>query len=110
MTGTITLACHHEMPDGTPCEADVEVTLGYEPDDPNYGADADGNRGIYVHGGFYVECIADRCEAGHEFTAEEAQELCRRADQAAQDYEPEDTRDYEPDDDDRWERSYWRNW
>lgn len=110
MSHTITLHCPHLLDDETECEADVEVELAYEPPDPNYGADADGRRGIYVSGYFYVESIADTCAKGHVLTGEEEADVERRAEKEARDYEPEDTRDYEPDDDYDYEcerREHW---
>ena len=36
------------------CGEEFEVGLYVEPDEPNYGADADGNRGVFMAG--YLEC------------------------------------------------------
>lgn len=76
-----------------PCCVEYEVELGYEPGESNYGADADGNRGISIPGFFGVEGeIPTKCdECGHEFTMEELESLRKEADEKARDYE------YEPD-------------
>ena len=87
-----------------PCCVDIELDLAYEPGESNYGADADGNRGISIPGGFYVEDeIPTKCsECGHEYTMEELGDLRKQADEKAASYEVEP--DYlEPDyDEDRW--------
>lgn len=73
--------------EGTTClDVEVELTAGYEPGDPNYGADADGNRGISLPGYAYYESgLPETCpECGHEFTAEETATLELLADEAAE--------------------------
>lgn len=52
------------------CEGKVSVTLEYEPPDPHYGADADGNRGMYV-AGYWDGTAADTCTLGHKLTVAE---------------------------------------
>lgn len=86
-----------------PCACEIGLELAYEPGESNYGADADGNRGISIPGYFYVEDeIPTKCsECGHEFTMEELESLRKDADEGASEYEVEP--DYpEPDyDEDR---------
>src|SRR5690349_16695937 len=77
------------------CIAEFEIELGREPDDHHYGADADGNRGIFVAGYWYWEGeVPTKCEeCGHEFTKEEMDEIEKAFNKAADKY----TEDYEPD-------------
>lgn len=56
----------------------MAVTLEYEPGDNNYGADADGNRGIYVRG-YWSGTAADACTLGHTLTPKEQSELQEQA-------------------------------
>ena len=76
------------------CCAEFEIQLDREPDDPNYGADADGNRGIFVAGGWYWEGeVPTKCEeCGHEFTKEEMAQIEKAFDRAAENY----SRNWEP--------------
>lgn len=88
-TVTITLHCPHPMEDETPCESEIEVECEVEPADPSYGADADGNRGMYV--GAYVQWDEDwippACPEGHTFTDEERKELAKDLESKANDYD-----------------------
>ncbi len=45
------------------CMGLVTVTLEWEAPESNYGADADGNRGIYV-AGYWSADVADTCSLG----------------------------------------------
>lgn len=49
------------------CEGRIALTIEYEPADPNYGADADGNRGIFVPGFYYASFIDRTCTKGCQF-------------------------------------------
>lgn len=83
------------------CGGSVPFELEIEPGDPNYGADADGNRGIsipdsYVRGS---DC-PDECSEGCVFTLKEKELIEEQADTKAseqespeQDYEEYDGRD-----------------
>lgn len=47
------------------CEAEMVVEMEYEPADPSFGADADGNHGIYLFGYWSandVPTCPNRCE------------------------------------------------
>lgn len=81
-------------------EGELEFDLGYAPADPNYGSDADGNRGRYVPAYFYVESdCPEACSAGCLLTTEEEKEAVKAADEAARDHRPDE---WEPDYDDRY--------
>jgi len=84
-----------------PCVDEIEVNLEYEPGEANYGADADGNRGISIPGYFYTEDSAPlKCEeCGHIYTDAERQEIQTKMEKAANEYEYEPD---EPDYDDRY--------
>lgn len=91
-----TLTFTHDAPDGEECTTDVMVTFGTEPPDPNYGADADGNRGIYVSGYYIVEEIEPTCHrCGHSFTEAETAAINRLAEHWTEShfYEPPDPYD-----------------
>jgi len=90
MAETITLACPRACEDGDTCEADVDVALGYERGEW-YGADADGNRGEWRDGFYYVCTIGPRCSKGHELTDEEEVELVKLAAREARNH---NSRDY----------------
>lgn len=64
------------------CEGEVVVSLEYEPADPDYGADADGNRGIYVRGYWTMYGADPVCSTGHTLTAEEQKEIIEQAESA----------------------------
>jgi hypothetical protein len=49
------------------CEGRIALSIAYEPPDPSYGADADGNRGIYVPGFYYAEYTGEECTKGCKF-------------------------------------------
>lgn len=59
------------------CNAEVDVDIDVEPPDPNYGADRDGNRGVYMPGSVGIDQSApDKCpECGYEYTKEEKQQI-----------------------------------
>lgn len=40
-----------------------EIELGSEPDDPDYGADTDGNRGRFLAGSTWIQHAPDDCTA-----------------------------------------------
>ena len=73
---------------GDLCEAELEVELAWEPADRNYGADADGNRGVYVPGYWYFETSPpETCpECGYTYTAEEYAKLEAQAEKEAREY------------------------
>lgn len=92
----------HSTPDGADCEVEeIEVELGWEPGDPNYGADADGNRGISVPGYAFVEDeLPTECpDCGVKFTAEQMADFDKRAAKQADEYEEDYEPDYDPMDD-----------
>ncbi len=60
---TVTENCPHDTADGEDCEGTVTVDMEYEPEDRNYGADRDGNRGRVV-GGYWSATAADACSLG----------------------------------------------
>lgn len=80
------------------CPGVVLVDLEWEDPDPSYGADADGNRGMYV-AGYWSGEAEDTCSAGHTFTPQEREDI---ATDAAND-QPEPEEEYwgpdGPDDD-----------
>lgn len=83
-----------------PCEGEIEVTLEYEPADPHYGADRDGNRGMYQPG-YWSGTSEDSCSEGCILTQEEQDSA---AEEAASDLAAEQEADaeyYGPDCDDR---------
>ncbi len=67
--------------------------MDYEPADPNYGADADGNRGMYVAGYWSGSCD-DSCSEGHTLTADEQEQVNT---EAAADFTAEDEAENEQD-------------
>jgi hypothetical protein len=77
--------------DGELCEDTIEIELEYEPGDSNYGADADGNRGISVAGFFTAITEApDKCEeCGHIYSEEEKSSILREMEKKAEGYEPD---------------------
>lgn len=81
---TITLDCPVEE-----CGTDFTVELYYEPGDSNYGADADGNRGMYVPGYWYPDEMPACCPNGHVFSPEELKALDKTATALADEYEYE---------------------
>ncbi len=68
------------------CEGEVAVTLEWEPADWNYGADADGNRGMYVRGYYWSAATGPSCSEGHVFFADERVVLDKVAADEAGDY------------------------
>jgi hypothetical protein len=77
------------------CTEEIAVNLDWEPGESNWGADADGNRGIYVAGYFYpCDDPPEKCaRCGHFYTEEEKEEINKLMEQKAEKY----TEDYEPD-------------
>lgn len=55
-------------PDGALEPGVVVVELEWEPADHHYGADADGNRGVYVPGYWYDVETSATCSKGCELT------------------------------------------
>jgi len=81
------------------CEGQVSTLMEWEPGDPNYGADADGNRGVCVQG-YWTADPAATCSEGHVLSKSETAAVVKEA----EDYEsskgdPEDEY-YGPDADD----------
>ena len=72
MSATVDVNC-------TECGAEIELRGDWTPEDRNYGADADGRRGITVPGYLSLDDeIPDVCpdaECGHTFTADERASL-----------------------------------
>lgn len=68
---------HRDEETDTSHEVEIEYEIAYEPDDPNYGADADGNRGVYVKGGYYTETDPPyRCDVCKKnFTKSEREQI-----------------------------------
>ncbi len=72
------------------CEGAVAVALEWEPADPSYGADADGNRGVYVRGYWSASVAGNACSLGHVLHAAEVAEIEKdAADNAPSDDEDE---------------------
>lgn len=71
------------------CEGFVQVSLEYEPPDPHYGMDADGNRGIYVAGYWSAEAD-DTCSLGHVLIGAELLQLQTEAEEAVEDCDDDD--------------------
>lgn len=62
------------------CGADVVVRLEWEEGDTNYGADADGNRGVEVPGRWIAFYVA-KCAVGHMLDGDDremAEEVAER--------------------------------
>jgi hypothetical protein len=100
----ISFNCPREGCEGTFEDVECEV----EPGDPNYGADADGNRGIYLPASLNAPSYdGEECSEGHTMdTPEEVREWEARAEREVRDYRVEpDEPDYDPDeyDYDPWE-------
>jgi hypothetical protein len=43
------------------CDADFDIELEYEPADPHFGSDADGNRGVYIPGYYHQADVPGEC-------------------------------------------------
>lgn len=71
---TETCNCPRTVADDQDCDGKVTVVLDYEPADPHYGADADGNRSMYV-AGYWYGTADDTCTLGHKLTAEEMKDI-----------------------------------
>lgn len=84
MSRTLELACPRDTDDGEDCVGVVKVELEYEPPDNNYGADADGNRGIRVPG-YWSAYDVESCTLGHTLTEAEQAEIKRDAEYDAVD-------------------------
>lgn len=71
--------------DGDLCQDEIEVVLGYEPADPYYGADRDGNRSISVPGSYYLDKqISDSCpECNHVYSPDEEKQIFALAEAVA---------------------------
>lgn len=76
------------------CDGTVHASLAWEPPEPNYGADADGNRGMYVAGYWYVEDVGSTCNKGHTMDTDDAQVLSEEATARAQKDSWDDDGDY----------------
>lgn len=83
------------------CSVELEVELDFEPGDKNYGADADGNRGISVPGYAYpINEPPDVCpECGKPFTKDELKAIDARFSIAADNFKPDVDDIPEPDPD-----------
>lgn len=76
------------------CHGNVLVEVAWEPADPNFGADADGNRGMYVPGFWAVATIPDKCDVcGFEFTVAGKETIEREAQKIADELPPADEED-----------------
>lgn len=62
------------------CEEKKSLTMemDHEPDDHNYGADRDGNRGVFRAGTFYVDGDIV-CDNGCEFSPDQLASICKEA-------------------------------
>lgn len=79
----------------TSCDTEFQIELEWEPGDSNYGADADGNRGISVPGYFYVDVCPSHCPGcGEEITSRDEEAW---ADSFARNRDDEESAAY-----DRW--------
>jgi hypothetical protein len=79
------------------CQAEMEVGATVCPAESNWGADADGNRGIYVPA--YIEewDTPTKCEdCGVEYNEEQLEQLNKQLLSAAENYEPPTRDDYDP--------------
>ncbi len=74
MSKTVTVDCPREDAEGDECEGVVNVTLEWEPGDRNYGADADGRRGVFVSG-YWESEAAESCSRGHALTLGERESV-----------------------------------
>ncbi len=73
--------------------------LEWEPPDPSYGADADGNRGMYLRG-YWDAQVSDACTAGHALTQREREDIEQDAiDNQADPADEYDGPDYDAEDD-----------
>lgn len=90
MSYHVEAVCPRETADGTPCEAPIRFELDYEQADPHWGADADGNRGMYVPGYWYLASVTpQQCPKGHDLTEDEQKGLEAEAESMAKYYEVE---------------------
>jgi hypothetical protein len=95
---TLTITCPHILDDTTPCEAEIEVECDAEPGEV-YGADADGNRGIWVGPTLLPNDPPTTCpECGCTYTTAETSIMAKKLEQLAEDYDFTDSQnedDYE---------------
>ena len=70
-----------------------------EPADPHYGADADGNRGMYVAAGPLIPDTPSICPECHtEYSVEDMEQLAAEIEKQCEAWEPdEDDGYYDPD-------------
>jgi hypothetical protein len=73
----VSIMYEHLEDDDKSHEVEIPYTIGYEPGESNYGADADGNRGISISGYWGTDDEAPhKCEkCGKGFTNEERAEI-----------------------------------
>lgn len=69
-------------------EVEIHFEMEKEPDEHNYGADADGNRGVFMAGGFFTETDPPyRCdECKQNFTDDERREIEKQMSKFCDDY------------------------
>jgi hypothetical protein len=68
------------------CGHEMGLIVAYEPPDPNYGADRDGNRGVFLPGRWVVE-DTEPCVNGCEITPEDLDCLAELVQDDAEDLE-----------------------
>lgn len=71
--------------DAPDCAPEHEVAMGFEPDDPHYGADRDGNRGEFRRGAIFVDDeLPTTCRVcGYRFDDIDQLEMIARAEKRA---------------------------
>ncbi len=90
----VTTACPRDE-----CEGTVKVTLEWEPPESNYGADADGNRGMYV-AGYWCAYPDELCSLWHTLTDDERDSIGQDAEANAGEADEEYSGpDYDAEDD-----------
>ena len=94
---SITVFCPGFKNSDTQCEEEIELECGVDPGDSNYGADADGNRGMYVGPSLIEPNPPSSCSICHEtYNEDQLADLKKQIAQEVADYryEPPDPADY----------------
>ena len=93
---SITVFCPGWKNSDDQCETEIELECEVEPADPNYGADADGNRGIYVGPHIVRPDPPKSCSVcNNTYDKDQLKDLERQIEQECCDYS------YEPDEPER---------
>ncbi len=78
------------------CGTEMKIALEYEAGESNWGADADGRRGMYVPGRWYVAGdLPMSCPNHHTFTDAEIAQIDKQATAEADEYSYDFESDYE---------------